>query len=348
MATSPNERVSITQVAQEANVSIQTVSRVINKLPGVSIKTRERVLTVIDELGYYPSRAAKAMRGSSRTLGIVGYGLEFYGPSRTLVGAQREASNQGYGVVLELVQDPRNLDVRSIFETMLSNHVDGIIWGIPDIDHNIEQVIRQLDRINVPVVFTDTASSAHNLTICSDNYLGGKLATSHLAALGHTTIGLITGPLSYYSARERKLAWQDALADQGQTAYDTLVIEGDWNAQSGAEALTVLLQRHPNMTAIFASNDQMALGVLHAAEAMGLTVPEDLAVVGYDDIPEAAFFHPPLSSVKQNIVQLGSRAVIQIIEAIESLAFEGAYVPQANVIIPELIIRASSRKSIRT
>ena len=155
MATSKNERVSITQVAKEANVSIQTVSRVINEQPSVSLKTRERVLKVIEELGYYPSRAAKAMRGSSRTLGIVGYGLELYGPSRTLIGAQREASANNYGVVLDLVQDPEGVDVRAIFEMMLSNHVDGIIWCIPHIGNNVDQVVKQLEKVTIPLIFTD-------------------------------------------------------------------------------------------------------------------------------------------------------------------------------------------------
>lgn len=347
ISTSQNNRISITRVAQVADVSIQTVSRVINEQPGVSLKTRERVLKIIEDLGYYPSRAAKAMRGASRTLGIVGYGLEFYGPSRTLIGAQQEASRRNYGTVLELVQEPENLDVRTIFEMLLSNHVDGIVWCIGDIGNNINLVVSHLEKVPVPVVFTDTSPTSHDLLTYCDNYLGGQLATRHLVESGHHTIGLITGPISYFSARERKRGWEDTLREYDLPWDDKQVVEGDWEAQSGAEGLRYLMKHNPNITAVFASNDQMALGVLYSAEQMGLTVPDHLAVIGYDDIPEAAFFHPALSSIRQNIVGLGVRAVNQIIQAIESTVIKGQYAPEVNVIQPELVIRASSRPAAR-
>jgi LacI family transcriptional regulator len=342
-----NERVSITHVAKEANVSIQTVSRVINEQPGVSLKTRERILKLIDDLGYYPSRAAKAMRGSSQTLGIVGYGLELYGPSRTLIGAQREASKNNYGIVLELVQDPEDVDVRAIFEMMLSNHVDGIIWCIPHIGSNIDEVVQHLGKIPVPVIFTDASAELHDLTVINNNYLGGKLATRHLTDTGHRAIGLVTGPMAYFSARERQRGWQDALRDIGVEWEAGWVFEGDWSPQSGALALKQFIAQHPELTAIFASNDQMALGILYAAEQFGLVVPNDLdlVVVGYDDIPEAAFFHPALSSVRQDVADLGASAVSQIIQAIDSLALRGSYLPQTVVIEPELVIRASSTRT---
>jgi LacI family transcriptional regulator len=342
MTPSANERISITQVAEAANVSIQTVSRVINEQPGVSIKTRERVLKVIEDLGYYPSRAAKAMRGASRTLGIVGYGLEFYGPSRTLIGAQGEARRRNYGTVLELVQEPENLDVRAIFESLLSNHVDGIVWCIPDIGSNVEQVVAQLERVTIPLVFTDTSPGAHDLLTYSDNFLGGQIATRHLVGNGHQQIGLIAGPLTYLSARERRRGWEAVLREAGLTCHEGLMAEGDWGAHSGASALRQLVERNPQMTAIFASNDQMALGAMYQVEQLGLRVPHDLAVIGYDDIPEAAFFHPALSSIRQDIVGLGSAAVSQVIDAIESMVIRGVYTPEAKIMHPELVIRASS------
>lgn len=342
MPFSRKERVSITQVAKEAQVSIQTVSRVINERPGVSLQTRARVLKVIEDLGYYPSRAAKAMRGASRTLGIVGYGLELYGPSRTLIGAQREASANNYGVVLELVQDPENLDLRAIFEVMFSNHVDGIVWCIPYIDDNADHVIAYLDRVSIPVIFTDVSASLHDLTVQNDNYLGGKLATNHLLDSGHQAIGLVTGPMSYLSARERKRGWEDALRARGLPHDASWVVEGDWGAPSGADGLAHLLNRHPDLTAIFASNDLMALGILSSAAQRGLRVPHDLAVIGYDDIPEAAYFQPPLSSVRQDVVALGEAAVSRVIRAIDSLAIRGSYQPEKKCIAPDLVVRASS------
>jgi len=347
MSNPQNDRVSITEVAKQAKVSIQTVSRVINGQPGVSLQTRERILKLIEDLGYFPSRAAKAMRGASRTLGIVGYGLDLYGPSRTLIGVQQEARRQNYNTILELVQETDNLDVRGIFEALLSNHVDGIVWCIPHIGDNIELVIEQLKKTPVPLVFTDCAPNAHDLVINSDNYYGGRLATQHLAENGHQVIGLIAGPLSYMSAQERRRGWEDALCEFGLRPDEAYVVEGDWGVQSGADAFKKLIQRNPNMTAVFANNDQMALGVLYSAEQTGLKVPGDLAVVGYDDIPEAAFFSPALSSVRQNLIELGARAVEQVISAIDTVAIEGSYAPAAAIIKPELVIRASSRRVLR-
>jgi LacI family transcriptional regulator len=342
MTSSKPERVSIAEVAKVANVSMQTVSRVINEQPGVSLATRERILQVIDDLGYYPSRAAKALRGSSKTLGIVGYGLELFGPSRTLVGAQREASRANYGVVLELIPDPQSFDPRHILEKMLSNHVDGIVWCIPHIADNIEKVVVHLEKIPVPVIFTDTSAEMHDLTVTNNNYQGGKIATQHLLEAGHPTVAIITGPLSYFAARERLRGWGDALRQARLSVNEDGIVEGDWNAASGASGLNALLQRCPDLSAVFACNDQMALGVLHAAEQHGLVVPRDLAVVGYDDIPEAAFFHPPLSSVHQNVVELGASAVSQLIRAIDSLAIRGRYASETTALEPELVIRASS------
>ncbi len=347
MPFSRKERISIKQVAKEAHVSIQTVSRVINEQPGVSLETRSRVLKVIDDLGYYPSRAAKAMRGASRTLGIVGFGLELYGPSRTLVGAQREASKNNYGIVLELIQDPEDLDLRSIFEVMYSNHVDGVVWCIPYIGNNVDLVVDYLDTVSIPVIFTDVPPSLHDLTVQSDNYLGGKLATNHLLEAGHQMVGLITGPMSYFSARERMRGWEDALRDRGIAFDGSWVVEGDWGAPSGAAGLARLVDQHPELTAIFASNDPMALGLLSAAAQLGLAVPYDVAVVGYDDIAEAAFFQPPISSIRQNVVALGESAVSQVIRAIDSLAIRGTYHAEQSLITPELVIRASSTPAER-
>jgi len=342
MSNSQNDRVSITEVAGKAKVSIQTVSRVINGQPGVSLKTRERILKLIEELGYFPSRAAKAMRGASRTLGVVGYGLDLYGPSRTLIGVQQEARCQNYNTILELVQGTENIDVRGIFEALLSNHVDGIVWCIPHIGDNIENVVVHLEKIPIPVIFTDTSADMHDLTIVNNNYQGGKIATRSLLQGSRGSVGLITGPLSYFSARERQRGWRDALSEASLPCDDEWIVEGDWTPSSGAAALEVLLQRHPNLSAIFACNDQMALGVLYAAEQKGLVVPRDLALVGYDDIPEAAFFHPPLSSVHQDVVDLGSLAVSQLVRAIDLLAIRGSYTPETMTIEPELIIRTSS------
>lgn len=339
-----SRRVPIGKVAAAAGVSAQTVSRVINKRPGVALETRRRVLDVIDSLGYRPSRAAQALRGGGRTLGVVGFGLEYYGPSRTLVGIGMGVRNCDYEMFLELVPDPEYFDVEQILDKMMSNHVNGVVWGIPHIGNNMEAVFAYLHTAPVPLVFTDIEPQAGVCAVMTDNYLGGQLATRHLIAQGHTVIGHISGPLSYYSARQRKAAWQETLAAHQLPSDDSLVCEGDWSAESGAIALTALLDRRPDITALLVSNDPMALGALSAINHLGLRVPDNIAIVGYDDIPEAQFFQPALSSVRQNIVEMGARAVEELVTRIERLQVGEFMEPAITWNKPELIVRESSVK----
>jgi LacI family transcriptional regulator len=338
-----NRRVPIGQVAEVAGVSAQTVSRVINKRPGVAPETRRRVLEVISSLGYRPSRAAQALRGGGRTIGVVGFGLEYYGPSRTLVGIGNGAQKLEYELILELIQDPEYFNVEQILDKMTANHINGIVWSIPHIGDNVETAL-QFARSSppIPIIFTDIAPEPDISAVLVDNFLGGELATRHFIEQGHTVIGHITGPLSYYSARTRKTAWANTLQIHSLGHDESLAQEGDWSAKSGATAFEALIHRRPDITALFAGNDQMALGALYVARTLGLQVPEDIAIIGYDDIPEAQFFQPALSSVRQNIVEMGSRAVEQLVTRIEKLQVDEVIEPCVVWIRPELSIRDSS------
>ena len=340
---SSNRRIPIKDVAKAAGVSTQTVSRVTNNRPDVSPETRKHVLDVIAQLGYRPSRLARMMRGVGQTIGVVGYGLELYGPSRTLVGVQLEAQNQDYGIVLHLLQNPDDIDIEGIMEKMLENHVDGIVWCIPDINHNMDTIRAYAEHATVPIVFTDTTPHVSISAVSVDDRLGGHLATEHLIAQGHTHIGLITGPMAYQSARKRREGWCEALETAGLSCDDSLVEEGDWTAQGGAKAFHALIERHSEMTAVFASNDQIALGILWAARRRGLRIPDDLAVIGYDDIPEAEFFEPGLSSVRQDVIQLGTTAVVELTAIITARQNDEAFTPRMLWLKPELAIRASTR-----
>ena len=342
---SNNRRIPIKDVAKAAGVSTQTVSRVTNNRPDVSPETRKHVLDVIAQLGYRPSRVARMMRGVGQTIGVVGYGLELFGPSRTLVGVQLEAQNQDYGIVLHLVQDPDEIDIEGIMEKMLENHVDGIVWCIPDINHNMDTIRAYMEHTTIPIIFTDSTPHPSIFGISVDNRLGARLATQHLIDQGHTYIGLITGPMSYHSARERKMGWYEALEAIDLRCDESLIEEGDWTAQGGAKAFQALIERHPEMTAVFASNDQIALGVLWMARRRGLHIPDDLAVIGYDDIPEAEFFEPSLSSVRQNIIQLGTLAVVELAAIIAARQNDEGVTPRMLWIQPELAIRASTQHS---
>jgi LacI family transcriptional regulator len=338
-----SRRVPIRQVAEAAGVSAQTVSRVINKRPGVASETRQRVLEVISSVGYRPSRAAQALRGGGRTIGVVGFGLEYYGPSRTLIGTSNGVQKQDYELILELVQDPEDFDVEQILDKMTANHVKGIVWGIPDIGSNMTAVLEFVRSWpSIPIVFTDIEPQPGVSGVVADNRLGGTLATRHFIEQGHTAIGHLAGPQSYYSARVRKAAWTETLRTHSLHHDNSLTAEGDWSVHSGAAAFEKLIRRRPDITALFAGNDQMALGALYVANRMGLRVPDDIAIIGYDDIPEAQFFQPSLSSVRQDIVNAGMYAVEELVRQIEQIQIHTDIEPQITWMKPELSIRDSS------
>lgn len=342
MAGVTRRRVTIRHVAEEAGVSIQTVSRVINDRPDVAPDTRRRVQEVIAQLGYQPSYVARSLiLRRSCTFGVVGYGLDYYGPSCTLVGIEQEASKLGYSLLLSLVRQPETNRIDQLLGEMLSRHVDGLIWAVPQIGDNRAW----LDRVHefpVPIVFLTMKPRPDRLIIAVDNYNGGLMATRHLIAQGCQTIGLITGPLDWWEARQRQAGWRDALASAGLPTEESLIAKGNWSAASGEEGLRQLVGRHPEIDGVFASNDQMALGALRAARQLGRCVPGDLAIVGFDDIPEAAYFYPSLSTVRQDMVELGRRAVRMLGQAIETIQSGVIPTPKTVLLQPELIVRESS------
>lgn len=341
------KRVTIKEVAKEAGISTQTVSRVINHRPDVAPETRQRVLQVIDQLGYRPSNIARSLiHGRSYTLGVVGYGLEYFGPSRTLSGIEQQANELGYSLLLNLIRQPEKNDVEQILRELLSRYVDGIVWAVPEIGNNRDWTQREIAQLSVPIVFLSTQPRPNQSVVAVDNRSGGRMATKHLFDQGHRNVGLITGPLDWWEARQRQLGWQDAL--QEVTSENNLVVRGDWMAESGERGLRQLLKQRPDIDAVFVCNDQMALGALQAARQMGVRVPEDLALVGFDDIPESAYFYPPLSTVRQDMVELGRRAVRELGRMIEATQQGKAVVkPKAILLQPQLIIRGSSVRERR-
>ena len=176
-----------------------------------------------------------------------------------------------------------------------------------------------------------------------DNYLGGKLATQHLLELGRQHIGHICGPLEWWEARQRKLGWQETLRAAGRRVTEAHSAEGNWSSSSGENAFLQLLQSYPEMDAVFVANDQMALAALQIAHMRGIRVPQDLAVVGFDNIAEFAYFYPSLTTVDQNQHELGCRAVQALVEMIEAAnAGNQAIEPNSFLLEPELIVRDSS------
>lgn len=338
-----NKRATIKQVAQEAGVSLQTVSRVANNHPDVSPATRRKVQKVINRLHYQPSNIARTLiRGRSWTLGVVGTGLEFYGPSHTLAGIEKQADASGYQLQLCLIRQPERNDVQFIWRDMLSRQVDGIIWAVPEIGCNRNWVKKERPYLSVPVVFLSMQPHHALSVVAINNRAGGRDATQHLLEQGYRKIGLITGPAKWWEVRERRAGWAEALQSAGIPFDSTLIAEGDWTPGSGERGVQRLLQRHPDMDAVFVCNDQMAFGALKVARELGRQVPQTLGVVGFDNIPESAYSYPSLTSVGQDLIELGSHAVQELCRIIEASKQGQIVQPKTILIPPRLLVRESS------
>ncbi|MEJ2486688.1 MAG: LacI family DNA-binding transcriptional regulator [Anaerolineales bacterium] len=342
-----SNRATIKEVASAAGVSTQTVSRVINNRPDVSPETRKHVQEVIDQLDYQPSALARSLiRQRSYTLGVVTAGLKYIGPSRTLSGITHAAEEAGYSLLLKELPSFETNETESIFQKLFSRHVDGIIWAVPEVGENRNWVDPFTLVSEVPIVYL-TMEPIEGLSIVSiDNYYGGKTATLHLIEQGYKNIGHIAGPLSWWEARQRKTGWRDALEEAGLEAGDRQWVEGTWSAASGNRLIPKLYSQFPEMDAIFVSNDQMALSVLQYACNQGIRVPEDLGVVGFDNIPESAYFWPPLTTIDQNLYQVGEAAVREVIKIIEEQKEEQRTLEvETNTFKTNLVERQSSLRN---
>jgi DNA-binding LacI/PurR family transcriptional regulator len=339
-----NRKVTIKDVAAAAGVSHQTVSRVMNNRPDVADETRRRVLQVIEDLNYQPSAIARSLiQQHSFTLGVVTAGLKYIGPSRTLNGITEQAEELGYAVLLKELPGFHTYDIKSILGTLISRHVDGIIWAVSEIGANREHIRKHVDGLTLPMIFLTMAPRDELFIVAVDNYRGGRVATEHLLEQGYRSIAHISGPLEWWEARQRKAGWHDALIEAGIPLSEHHWESGDWSTSSGQLAMARILESHPDIEALFVANDQMALGALQYTCKHGIAVPKDIAMVGFDNLPESEYFWPPLTTVRQNLRQLGGTAVKELVRIIE-LNRRGGELPEPRVITlqPELIVRESS------
>jgi LacI family transcriptional regulator len=338
------QRVTIRDVAAAAGVSHQTVSRVINHRPDVADETRHRVWQIIEELNYQPSAIARSLiRQRSFTLGVVTAGLKYVGPSRTLSGITEQAEDMGYTLVLKELPRFDADDIRPLLNSLVARQVDGIIWAVPEIGANRAWLEGQPPELAAPLIFLTMQVRPGLSSVSVDNYKGGCLATEHLLQQGYRHIGHISGPMDWWEARQRMAGWQDTLRQAGLPVIDAHWASGNWSAASGEQAIGPLLDAYPEMDALFVANDQMALGVLQVACRQGLRVPQDLAVVGFDGIPEAAYYWPPLTTVYQDLQELGCTAVRELGRAVEASHQKDAPVSPVTLSLPpELILRQSS------
>ena len=331
-----------------AGVSTQTVSRVINGRPDVSPETRKRVQEVIKKLSYQPSALARSLISQrSHTLGVAIAGLKHIGPSRTLSGITSAAEEAGYSILLKELPSYDTEDITPIFQAFLARHVDGIIWAVHEVGDNRSWVVNTSPTdIEVPLVFLTMEPREHLSVVAIDNYLGGRMAMSHLLEQGYRKIGHISGPLDWWEARQRMAAWKDSLIEAGLESSDSRCVEGNWSAASGALAIEKLFDQFPDMDAIFVANDQMSLSVLQFFAEKKIRVPEDIGIVGFDNIAESAFFSPPLTTVQQDQHHVAKIAVAEVIKIIESGWQELDPVePKSIVLPPSLVVRQSSLRN---
>lgn len=329
------QRHTLNDVAREAGVSYQTVSRVINDHPSVSPDTRSRVQEVIRELGYRPNKVAKSLVASrSNTLAILTFGMSHYGPTQMVLNIERAAKNLGYDLIFSNVSEPSYEQMSHALDSLSGRQVDGILSISPVAGIAYEEMVQCCH--DIPIVQIDPQFGLDVPSVIVDQYYGSRLATEHLIQLGHQCIAEISGPLNWFGGIARHEQWLETLHQAGLPT--TMSAEGDWSARSGYEGAQRLLKTDASFTALVAGNDQMALGAGYALYEAGLRIPHDVSVVGFDDIPEAAFFLPPLTTIRQDFNQLGDMGVRYLLEFIQ----DPDTPIQQHVLYPELVIRGST------
>ena len=303
---------SMADVAREAGVSSQTVSRVSTGRTNVDDLTRERVLAAMRKLGYRPNSAARALRsGQFRNIGIIMFTLSSVGNMRTLDSIAIAAAHAGYSITLIPVAHPTQGEVSVAFTRLSEQAVDGALIIVEA--HLIDETDLELPA-DLPVVVVDSSVEDRYPVVDTDQAQGARLATEHLLDLGHRTVWHISGPVSSYSAERRRESWSRTLRAYGRD--EPPVIEGDWSTDAGYRA-GLALADIPEATAVFAANDQMALGVLRAQHERGRAVPGRISVVGFDDMPESSSFWPPLTTVHQEFDEVGRHSVDLLVRAIK-------------------------------
>ena len=320
-------------VAKIAQVSHQTVSRVLNGHPSVSPEARARVEAAIVKLGYRRNFIARSLvTRQSQTIGVLASDLAQYGPARTLLGIESAARDAGYFVSIATLREISMEAVTDVLNHFFAQNVDGIVVAVPH-----PGVLEALDRIgpSLPVIAASSARDRPGPGAAVDQRAGARLAVNHLINLGHDKIGHLSGPMDWFDAAERVEGWREAINEAGLVPGPLL--DGDWSARAGHEAGMALdVGGAESATAMFVSNDQMALGLLLALHQRQVKVPEDISIVGYDDQPESPFFYPPLTTVRQDFEAVGRHCIAAMLEHLQRNQVLREFVS------PELIIRATT------
>ena len=320
------------QVARLAGVSHQTVSRVLNNEDTVRPQTRAKVEAAIRELRYRPSSVARALATrKTHTLGLVSTGNPLYGPASIALAFNGAARQAGYQVITASMADADRHEILQAIDVLLRQQVEAIVLIASD--YSSIEAIDGLE-LEIPLVTADSSGHGSFPSVSIDQFGGAELATAYLADLGHRDILHLAGPEGSLDARERERGWRSELARRGLVVHEPE--HGDWTADSG-RTIGERLSAAGFSSAIFVANDQMALGLLHALDDHGVAVPSAVSIVGFDDIPEAAHFSPPLTTIRQDFTELGKRIMGTV-----SSVLDGRVVTDPVKTTPFVVERASA------
>lgn len=333
MSSEPKRRPAVMMdVARLAGVSHQTVSRVLNNSSSVSELTRERVLQAIAQLDYRRNGAARALvTRRSHTVGVISFDTTLYGPVSTLFALEEAARDAGYVVSVASLRRMDRTEILDAVDRLIAQSVEGILVIAPQ--RPVALALQHIS-LDVPVVAVQLATVSSHPVVGIDQVQGAREATRHLLSLGHRTVWHVTGPADSLDAEGRLEGWREEMASAKVPVPDPLT--GDWSPISGYRAGQALAERD-DVTAVFVANDQMALGVVRALTERGIGVPHDVSVVGFDDIPEAAFFTPPLTTIRQDFAAVGRLGMQSLLRRLT-----GAEPEHLTVVRPELVIRHST------
>jgi LacI family transcriptional regulator len=331
--------ITIHDIARMCGVSAQTVSRVINDRPDVSPATRSAILAAIASVGFRPNAVARSLaHRRSWTIGVIASGLGHFGVAETLTAITDASDAAGYALLIKEFAGVETDDVLPIIDFLVVHQVEGIICFTPQLHFDASALAVGLPASCPPIVFVKPGETSNYTSIAIDSFAGASVATRHLIALGRRRIAHLGGPAEWREAQDRRDGWLAALAEAGLTPGAS--IAGDWSSASGESAFARMLEIQPDMDGVVVGNDQMALGALLVAHRHGLRVPEDLAVVGFDGVPESAQFIPPLTTIEQPLHEMGRQAVERLLREISG---EPRSPDDLKVVLqPRLVVRESA------
>lgn len=329
--------VTMRDVARQASVSVATVSHVINGTRFVDPQTVDRVRAAIDALGYRPNILARGLRrNETSTIGMVvpdNFNPFFAEIVRTIEDVGFES---GYNVILCNSDGTETKEIAYV-ETLLSKQIDGLIFIASG---RSTEALELISRTRLPCVVVDREVGDLTMDqVLIDNAQGGYLAGQYLSKLGHRKIGYIAGPRLFSLSARRLTGFQQALFEAGIELRDEWIVPGDFDYSGGEQGMHELLHRDRDLTAVFASNDRMAIGALNALMRAGLRVPQDVSLIGYDDIRQATAMYPALTTIAQPKAEMGRTSVNLLLERIRSR--EQAFPPRRVILPVELIVRES-------